>query len=113
MPLTQAVKAWCALLAVTLLGCAVFIRWLDMPVAFFFLENVNRLTPLGTGLSSGILVSGEIILMICLAITHMVRGSLPDFARALFIACCASLSALVANDLVQCHQVLVAVARPR
>jgi membrane-associated phospholipid phosphatase len=98
VPLKRAFKVWCGLLAATVLGCAISIRWLDIPIALFFIKNVNRFALLGMGLGSGILVSGEIILIIGLAITHMVRGSLPNFAKALFVSCCASLSAFVAND---------------
>ena len=91
-------KLWLAFLAATLIGAAICIRWLDIPVALFFLANADRFSALGQGLGSGILVSGELILITGLAITHMLRGSLPNFAKALFVSCCASLSAFVAND---------------
>jgi membrane-associated phospholipid phosphatase len=91
-------KSWLAFLVATLIGAFICIRWLDIPVALLFLNNVYRFSALGQGLGSGILVSGELILIIGLAIIHMVRGSLPNFAKALFVSCCASLSAFVAND---------------
>ena len=61
-------KLWLAFLAATLIGAAGRIRWLDIPVAHLFLANVDRLSVLGRGLGSGILVPGEIILIAGLAI---------------------------------------------
>jgi membrane-associated phospholipid phosphatase len=96
----QLFKIWCAFLAVTILAVTVSIRWLDIPVALVFLHNANRFQALGVGLGSEVLVAGEMVVIGGLAIGRMVRGSLPGFAKALFIACCASLSAFVANDVV-------------
>jgi membrane-associated phospholipid phosphatase len=93
-------KLWCTSLAATLVGVAVCIRWLDIPVASVFHTNVDHFTGLGRGLSSFVLVSGEILLIISLAIARMIRGALSDFAKALFVASSASLSAFVANDYV-------------
>jgi membrane-associated phospholipid phosphatase len=93
-------KVWCALLAATLIGIMICVRWLDIPVALLFLANANRVTELGAGLGSAVLVTGEILLIAGLAIARMLRGTLPEFAKALFVACCASLSAFVANDYV-------------
>jgi membrane-associated phospholipid phosphatase len=76
------------------------VRWLDIPVALLFLTNANHLTELGAGFGTAVLVAGEMLLITGLAITRMVRGTLPEFAKALFVACCASLSAFVANDYV-------------
>jgi len=98
MAFGRAFKLWLAFLVATLIGAAACIHWLDIPVALLFLANVDRFSALGRGLGSGILVSGELILITGLAITHMVRGRLPNFAKALFVSCCASLSAFVAND---------------
>ena len=93
-------KLWCVSLAATLIGVAVCIRWLDIPIALAFITSADRFAGLGRGLSSVVLVSGEIVLIVVLAITRMIRGTLPEFAKALFVASCASLSAFVANDYV-------------
>ena len=99
MAIERIFKLWCAVFAVTLIGIAIAIRWLDIPVALIFLTKGNRFTELGTGLASAaILVTGEMVLIVGLAIVRIVRGSLSKFAQALFIACCASLAAFVAND---------------
>jgi membrane-associated phospholipid phosphatase len=99
MAIERIFKVWCAVFAVTLVGVAIAIRWLDIPVAFIFLTKANRFTELGTGLASAaVLVTGEMVLIVGLAIVRIVRGSLSKFAQALFIACCASLAAFVAND---------------
>ena len=47
-----------------------------------------------------VLVSGEMVFIVTLAIARMARGNLPPFAKALMVACCASLSAFAANDYV-------------
>ena len=92
-------KIWGAVVIVTLIAVTISIRWLDIPVALIFLTKGNRFTELGTGLASAaVLVAGEIVLMMGLAITRVIRGSLSEFAQALFIACSASLAAFVAND---------------
>jgi membrane-associated phospholipid phosphatase len=91
-------KTWCALLAASLIGVMICTYWLDIPVALFFFTNTHSFTKLGAGLGSAVLVAGQMALVIGLAITRMVRGALPEFAKALFVACCASLSAFVAND---------------
>ena len=100
MPDRHLFKSWCVLLAITLIIVAICIRWLDIPIALAFLANANRFNGLGTGLSSAVLVTGEMTLIAVLAITRITRGNLPDFAKALFVACGASLSAFVANDYV-------------
>jgi membrane-associated phospholipid phosphatase len=76
------------------------IRWLDVPVAMAFLTNTDRVSGLGKGLGSMVLVSGEMVIVATLAIARMVKGNLPAFAKAIFVACCASLSAFAANDYV-------------
>jgi membrane-associated phospholipid phosphatase len=93
-------RLWCLLLVATLLAVAVCIRWLDVPVALAFLPNANRFGGLGKGLGSTVLVSGEMAMIVTLAIVRMAKGTLPTFAKATFVACCASLSAFVANDYV-------------
>jgi len=70
----------------------------DIPVALAFLQNANRFKGLEAGFGSTVLVGGEMAVIIGLAIGRIVRGALPEFAKALFVACCASLSAYVAND---------------
>jgi len=93
-------RLWFLVFVATLIGVAVCIRWLDAPVALAFLPNANRLGVLGKGLGTMVLVSGEIVFIVTFAIVRMARGSLPPFAKAVFVACCASLSAFVANDYV-------------
>jgi membrane-associated phospholipid phosphatase len=98
LPNKHLFKSWCVLLAVTVLGVTICIAWLDIPIALAFLSNANRFVGLGAGLSSAVLVAGESSLIAMLAIARITRGNLPDFAKALFVACGASLSSFVAND---------------
>ena len=93
-------RQWCILLVGTLIGVAICIRWLDVPVALTFLANVDRFGGLGKGLGSTVLISGEIVVIATLAIVRIATGTLPTFFKAVFVACCASLSAFVANDYV-------------
>jgi len=74
------------------------ICWLDIPVARAFLVNANHVSGLGAVFGSAVLVAAEMVLIAGLALTRIVRGSLPEFAKALFIACSTSLSAFVVND---------------
>ena len=92
------IAAWLLLLATTVAGVAICIRWVDFPVALLFQAHASRFSELGCGFGSSVLVSGEILLIATLAMIRMVRGHLPQYAKALFVACCASLSAFVAND---------------
>lgn len=100
MTFARLLKVWCVFLAATSVGVAICIRWFDIPVALNFLGNASRLSQLGAGLGSAVLVAGEMTVMAGLAIVRMIRGNLPEFAKALFVACCASVSAFAANDYV-------------
>lgn len=100
MRFKQIFKFWSIALVITLLLVAACIRWFDIPVARFFLRYANALSILGRGLSSSILAAAEIALIGCLATARLVRGNLPDYAKALLIACTTSLSAFAANEYV-------------
>jgi membrane-associated phospholipid phosphatase len=65
-----------------------------------FLGNANRFHRVGTALGSTVLVSGQMLVIVTLAIVRMAKGNLPAFAKAVFVACCASLCAFVINDYV-------------
>jgi membrane-associated phospholipid phosphatase len=91
-------RLWCILFVAMLIAVAICIRWLDAPVALAFLTNSDRLCGLGTGLGTTVLVSGEVVVLMTIAIVRMVKGNLAAFYKAVFVACCASLSAFVAND---------------
>jgi len=92
------IATWLFLLAATVAGVAVCIRWVDFPVAVLFQAHASRFSGLGRGFGSSVLVSGEILVIAILAVIRMIRGHLPAYAKALFVACCASLSAFSAND---------------
>ena len=98
MVIARPLKVWCGFLAVTLVGVMICICWLDIPVARAFLVNANHVSGLGAVFGSAVLVAAEMVLIAGLALTRIVRGSLPEFAKALFIACSTSLSAFVVND---------------
>jgi membrane-associated phospholipid phosphatase len=91
-------KRFCISLVTTLVAVGVSVRWLDAPIALFFLRGSPHVAGLASAFGSSVLVTGDTSLMATLAIIRIVRGSLPRYAKALFVACCASLSAFAAND---------------
>jgi PAP2 superfamily len=91
-------KVWCAFLGLTFVGVTICIRWLDIPVALVFLANAHHPTRLESGLSGTGMAAAEIFLIAGLTIVRITRGSLPEFAKAIFVASCASLLAFLAND---------------
>jgi membrane-associated phospholipid phosphatase len=96
----QLFEWWCFFLALTLVGVLISIHWVDVPVATHFRANIDRFSAIGHGLGSSILVGGEITLITGLAVARILRGQLSERNKALFIACCVSLSAFAANDYV-------------
>jgi membrane-associated phospholipid phosphatase len=93
-------SVWAALLVAVTGGVVICLRWIDQPLALMFLANSGLFSGLGTGLGSVVLVAGEMAVITILAFVRMAKGDLPSFAKAVFVACCASLSAFVANDYV-------------
>ena len=65
-----------------------------------FRGRARGLVHVGNSLGSTVLIAGEVAVIATLAIVRLTRGTLPPSAKAVFIACCASLSAFVANDYV-------------
>jgi membrane-associated phospholipid phosphatase len=73
-------------------------HWFDRPLAQYFAANARQLNVLGASLSSGVLIAGEMAVVIGLAVMRIVRGHLPKPGKALLLACCASLCAFAVND---------------
>jgi membrane-associated phospholipid phosphatase len=92
----RALKVWFVVLLVSLLAIAICINWLDTPVARLFLSNASRFSKFGIG--GSVLVAGEVLLIAILAALRITRGFLPEFAKIIFVACAASLTAYIAND---------------
>jgi len=91
-------RLWCILLSSTLIGVAICIYWLDVPVALVFVGNIGLAADLGRGLGSALLVTAQTAVISIIAIVRLTKGKLPPFAKDVFVACCASLSAFAAND---------------
>jgi membrane-associated phospholipid phosphatase len=96
--LYRAFGLWCLLCAATMAATGASMHWLDRPLALYFVANAERLSVLGTGFSSGVLIAGEMAVVVALAAARMARGSLPKPGKALLLACCASLCAFAVND---------------
>jgi len=69
-----------------------------MPIALFFLRESSHVAGFAGVFGSSVLVAGDALLMVTLAIIRIVRGSLLRYAEALFVACCASLSAFAKSS---------------
>jgi membrane-associated phospholipid phosphatase len=91
-------STWLLVSAATILACAVCIRWIDFPVAYLFQNDAGQFSGLGRNLGSSVLVTGEVILLAVLAAIRLVRGELPDYGKALFVATLTSLASFDAND---------------
>ena len=68
------------------------------PIAQYFLGLSAHIAAMSGPLGSSELVTVDALLMAALAIIRIVRGSLPDYSKAVFVACGASLLAFILND---------------
>lgn len=98
MSIRKLIVWWCVTLLIVLVAIIASIQWLDMPIARHFLRGSSHVAGLSHIFGSLELVTAEALLMAILAIIRILRGSLPDYAKALFVACGASLSAFTIND---------------
>ena len=98
--LARLFKTW----AVSFLFAALLVwfclRHIDVLIATRFLGNLDRLEPIGRGLGSGLLVSGETFVISALALRRVFVGYLSQRSKSLFVATSASLSAFAVNDYV-------------
>jgi membrane-associated phospholipid phosphatase len=96
---TRRLIEWWGLAFAAALGITIVsILWLDAPIARYFFRNSPHVAGLAHAFGTSVIVSGDTALMLILALIRIVRGSLPDYAKALFVACAASLIAFAAND---------------
>jgi membrane-associated phospholipid phosphatase len=96
----QLLEWWSAGFAVTLAVTIASILWLDIPIARHFFAYSAHVAALAQGLGTKVVVGGDAVLMILLGVFRILRGGLPRYGRAAFMACAASLSAFAANDYV-------------
>lgn len=80
---------------------ALAVSWvcLDAPIARLFGSNLDRFAPLGTGLGSAVLVSGELLVMAILVWIRLASGHLWDSGKALLVAIIASQVTFLGNEL--------------
>ncbi|MBL6936494.1 MAG: phosphatase PAP2 family protein [Alphaproteobacteria bacterium] len=74
--------------------------WVDVPVARNFRFNLGAFENAAHGLGSAVLVTGELIVVVMLAIVRLFRGHLSDFNRSVVVAALTSVCAYAANDTV-------------
>jgi hypothetical protein len=98
MKIGRLFKWWCVSLLIGPIVVTVSIRWLDVPIARFFFGGSSRVVGLGQVFGSSKVVACDAALMLMLVLVRVVRGSIPDYAKVVFVACCASLCVFAAND---------------
>jgi membrane-associated phospholipid phosphatase len=89
---------WCISLLAVLVAIAASVQWLDMPIAQYFLRISAHIAAMSGPLGSSELVTADVLLMVALAMIRIVRGFMPDYSKAVFVACGASLLAFTLND---------------
>ena len=98
MSIKKLIAWWCIALLAVSVAIVASVQWLDMPIARFFLRPSAHIAAMSGPLGSSELVTADALLMAALAIIRIVRGSLPDYGKAVFVACGASLLAFTLND---------------
>jgi hypothetical protein len=91
---------WGAAFVVAAAAIVASILWLDIPIARYFFANSPHVAGLARALGTSVVIGADASLMMLLGIIRIVRGSLPHYAKTLFVACAASLIAFAANDYV-------------
>jgi membrane-associated phospholipid phosphatase len=84
-------------LVVTATATAYSFRHLDLPVAMAVAPVRGHIDFLGQGLASAILLGGEAIVFLALAIARIVRGSMSRLGKTVAAACVSSISAYAIN----------------
>jgi len=88
--------------SLSLLACAAAAAFsfvhLDVPVARYFWDAAHPLERLAGGFGSRVILSCEAAVILTIGLVRLVRGHTPAFAKALAIACLASMCAYVIND---------------
>lgn len=94
------VQIWCISLIAASIAALASIHWLDIPIATWCFRHFRGLQPLGNHLGSTLLVAGESLVALTLAVYRIVMGRLPGLAKITIIACATSLSVFALNEVV-------------
>lgn len=70
----------------------------DLAIASYHHDLARHLSTLGDDLGGNIVLSGEAIILACLAVARLVNGRLPPIAEALALACLASICAYAVDS---------------
>ena len=93
-------KWWLLSLLIMTMIVVASVNWIDVPIARFFFKGSGKVAGLAHIFGSSVMVACEVALMLSIAVIRLMRGSIPDYANVIFLACCASLLAFAANDYV-------------
>ena len=87
------IRIWLACLVFCLAGLAVSWHYADVPIALYCSRHFGFLGPVGNGLGSAVILSGEAATVIALGLVRLMHGRLPPAGEALGVACLASICA--------------------
>lgn len=96
--LRPALQVWLLAFAVCVAAVIFSFFRVDVPLAAFCARFSGRLTGLGQGLGSAVLLSLETATVIALVFVRLIRGRLPPYAEALAVACLVSICAYAVGD---------------
>ena len=91
---------WICLAVTALLATAIAFAFADEEVAQFFSGNLGKLSLIGQGLGTAVVLSADAALALALVLLRMLRGreNFPQFYRAVVLACLTSICAFAIND---------------
>lgn len=98
MPYGKALGCWLTCAIGVAAGVTAAMLWADAPIAHIFASNLSRWNAVGNGLSSPIIVTGEMLVMALLVAVRLMSGALPRFGKALLLASATSLATFAVND---------------
>lgn len=96
----KVMRPWCISLIVTAIVVPVSFQHFDWPIAIWGFQHFHGLKPLGNHLGSPLLVGGESLVALALAIYRILAGRLSDLAKITVIACATSLAVFALNEFV-------------
>jgi membrane-associated phospholipid phosphatase len=94
----KATRLWIFVMLATAAAVAFSFKHLDLPVLAVVAPHAYRLELLGENLGSAILLGGEALVFLYLAITRVVHGSISPLGKAIAAACIASICAYAINS---------------
>jgi membrane-associated phospholipid phosphatase len=96
----NALRLWLAVLLATAVATAFCFKHVDLRVLARLAPYSHHIEILGHGLGSAIILTGEALVFVTLAIARVVRGSISPLGKAVAAACISSICAYAINSTV-------------